>query len=219
MKYTHLLFDFDGMLVDTLEGVLYSAKYALDYFGIKVKNLSELKPFLGPPLRDSFSKRYGLKDEQCDKAIEKYRECYKKCCNEKSKLNDGIYEALPKLKEHGYTLAVATSKYEKTAADMLESFGIKKYFDVISGSNLDESVSKKSEVIEQALKRLGIENEREKALMIGDMKFDDIGAKEAHIDSLGVYTGTAKENEHEQAGATYIARSINDMTEFLLSMK
>jgi phosphoglycolate phosphatase len=100
---------------------------------------------------------------------------------------------------------------------MLNEFGIAHYFDYITGSNLDESISKKHEVIEESLRRFEIGEKRDCALMIGDMKFDIEGAKIARIDSLGVYTGTAQENEHENAGATYIAYSFKELENILLT--
>lgn len=217
MKYDYLLFDLDGMLVDTLDGVLISARYALGFFGKYFDSLYDLKPFLGPPLRYSFMK-YGLDEAQCAAAIEKYREKYRECYITSSRLNDGISDALPKLCEKGYILGVATSKYEESAKDMLSAFGIDKYFVHITGSNKSESIGTKVQVIEEALKRFGISDDRERALMIGDMKYDDEGAAMAGIDSLGVYTGTAKPYEHELANATHIAYSIPEMTEILLSM-
>lgn len=215
MKYSHLLFDLDGTLIDTLEGVVKCAQYALKHYGIE-KSLEELRPFLGPPLRYSFVK-YGLSEEQAVEAIVKYRERYDQFGALESKLFDGIPELLNKLKNAGYSLGVATSKYEEYAKIMLKEFGIAHYFDYITGSNLDESISKKHEVIEEALRRFEISEKRDRALMIGDMKFDIEGAKIAKIDSLGVYTGTAQINEHENAGATYIANSFKELEKILLT--
>ncbi len=214
MKYTHLLFDLDGMLVNTLEGVVKCAQFALRHFG-KEYTLEELKPFLGPPLRDSFM-RFGLTEKEANEAIFKYRERYDIKGAEESQLFPQVPDILKKLKNAGYKLGVATSKYEEYAKIMLKDFGIFDMFDYITGSNLDETRVKKHEVIEEALTRFGIADIRKSALMIGDMKYDDIGAKNASIDSLGVYTGTASPNEHEEAGATYIAYSFEDLEKLLL---
>lgn len=215
MKYKYLLFDLDGTLIDTAEGVLKSAKYALEYFGIK-KELSELKPFLGPPLTYSFTEICGLTSEEAVVAIEKYRERYRVKCNEESKVYDEIPELLRDLKDAGYILGVATSKLEQSAVNILKYFGIADYFEYITGSNPEETISKKHEVIEEALRRFGIENSRNEALMIGDMKYDDVGAKAVGIDCYGVYTGTAKAGEHEEAGATYVAKDFGELREGLL---
>ncbi len=215
MKYKYLLFDLDGTLIDTLEGVLKCAQYALDNFGIH-KSLTELKPFFGPPLRTSFL-QYGLNEKQVLEGISKYRERYDAKGAKESRLFPEIVELLNKLINAGYKLGVATSKYEGCAKTILADFGIADMFEHITGSNLDETISKKHEVIEEALKRFGISDSRHQALMIGDMKYDDEGAKLAGIDSFGIYTGTAQPNEHENAGATYIANNFKELEDRLLN--
>ena len=214
MKYKYLLFDLDGMLINTLEGVVKCAQYALEYYG-KNYTLEELRPFLGPPLRDSFIK-FGLNEEDANQAIFKYRERYDIHGASESHLFPEVPDLLIKLKNAGYKLGVATSKYEEYAKTMLKDFNIIDVFDYITGSDLNETRVKKHEVIEEALSRFGISEKRQEALMIGDMKYDDIGARNAGIDSLGVYTGTATLGEHEEAGATYIANSFADLERLLL---
>lgn len=214
MKYKYLLFDLDGTLIDTREGVLKSAQHALNHYGIR-KDWTELMPFFGPPLKYSFTKIYGLTDEQADEAIRIYLDRYsEKGCIE-SKVFDAIPDILVKLKSLGYILGVATSKYEGHAVESLESHGIAQYFEYITGATIDESISTKHEVIEESLKRFGITDNRSDVLMIGDMKYDVIGAKNAGIDSLGIYTGTAQANEHEDAGATYVAYDFNELDRML----
>lgn len=216
MKYKYLLFDLDGTLVDTLEGVIKSAQYALTFFGINA-TLEELRPFFGPPLRYSFMTLYDFTEEQADAAILKYRERYNVKGIEESRLFPEIPSLLDELKNAGYRLGVATSKYETVAEKTLKLFGIADKFEYITGSNLDETRAAKHEVIEESLRRFGITDRRLEALMIGDMKYDDIGAQKAGIDSYGVYTGTAKPPEHEEAGATYIANSFGELQKTLLS--
>ncbi len=215
MKYKYLLFDLDGTLVNTMEGVVKCAQHALKHYGIEA-TLKELEVFLGPPLRNSFL-RYGLNEDQAVDAIFKYRERYDEKGADESEMFPEIPDLLKSLKEAGYILGVATSKYEEYAKIMLQHFGIADMFEYITGSNQDESISKKHEVIQEALRRFGISERKELALMIGDMKYDDEGAALVGIDCFGVYTGTAKENEHEEAGATYIAYSFNELKERLLN--
>ncbi len=214
MKYKFLLFDLDGMLINTLEGVVKCAQYALKHYG-RNYTLEELKPFLGPPLKNSFIK-FGLTEAEANEAIFIYRERYDIYGAKESVLFPEVPLLLQKLKNAGYKLGVATSKYEEYAKIMLKDFGIIDSFEYITGSNLNETRVKKHEVIEEALLRFGITESRSSALMIGDMKYDDIGARNAGIDSLGVYTGTASQGEHEAAGATYIAYSFAELEKILL---
>lgn len=215
MKYRYLLFDLDGTLVDTTEGVFKSAQFALSHFGIEVE-LNKLMPFFGPPLKYSFMNLYKLSESEADEAIRIYLERYEKKGFDESKVFYEIPELLRNLKNAGYIIGVATSKFEGHAVEMLKKHNIAHFFDYITGANIDETISKKHEVIEESLRRFGISDSRKNVLMIGDMKYDIEGAKKAGIDSFGIYTGTAQKNEHEQAGATYIAYSFSELKSRLL---
>lgn len=215
MKYKYLLFDLDGTLFDTMEGVVKCTQHALSHFNI-IASLKELEIFMGPPLRYSFMTHYGLSEEQATEAIKIYRDRYELIGWKESTPFKEIPSLLAKLKSAGYILGVATSKYEGHARKMLEYHDLAKHFDYITGANHDESISKKHEVIAEALKRFGISENYDDVLMIGDMRFDIIGAKAVGIDSYGIYTGTAKDNEHEDAGATYIAYSFNEFEKVML---
>ncbi len=216
MRYKYLLFDLDGTLVNTTEGVLKSAQNALKHFDIEVP-LDELMPFFGPPLKVSFTTLYGLSEPEADEAVRIYLERYEQFGLKESSVYPEIPKLLKQLKDAGYILGVATSKYEGHAIETLQYHGILGFFDYVTGANIDETISKKNEVIEESLKRFNAQSNKSNVLMIGDMKYDVIGAQTVGIDSLGVYTGTAKENELETAGATYIAYSFNELHEFLLN--
>lgn len=213
MRYKYLLFDLDGTLIDTTEGVLKSAQNALKSFGI-FKETESMMNFFGPPLKYSFMNLYGLSDKDSDKAIEIYNERYNKYGCIESKIFPEIKALLPKLIKAGYILGVATSKPQDQAEEALKFHAIFNYFNVISGAN--DIVSKKDEVIEEALKQFGITDSRNGVLMIGDMKYDIIGAKKAGIDSFGIYTGTACENELESENADYVAYNFNELQSKLL---
>lgn len=216
MRYDFLLFDMDGMLVDTREGILKCAAHALNAFGIEVEELSSLTKFVGPPLKQSFTEFYGFSDAEADKAVEIYRSRYREKGQFECFVFPGVPEMLEALLAKGYRLCIATSKLEDYAKAMLDRLGIGKYFEQIIGATPDETISTKDEVIEESLKRMKIPH-RSKALMIGDRKHDVLGAKKCGLDSFGVYMGCAEESEHEAAGATYIASSIEELQKALLS--
>lgn len=216
MKYRYLLFDLDGTLIDTTEGVYKCAQHALKHFEINV-GFDELKPIFGPPLKQSFMSLFKLNEQDASRAVEIYLERYQLFGAQESKVFPEVPQLLKDLKSAGYKIGVATSKYEGHAIASLEYYNIANLFDYITGANIDETISKKHEVIEEALKRFGACNCRNDVLMIGDMKYDIIGAKTAGIDSLGIYTGTASEYEHENAGATYIVHSFEELRNKLLN--
>ena len=217
MKYDILLFDLDGTLADTIRGVMDSARYALAFYGIYPTE-QELKPFFGPPLMYSFTTLFGLNEQRAAEAITRYREKYDEIGIEESCLYEGMADILDELRSVGYRLGVATSKYELYAQYMLKTHGIADRFEYICGSNKDESISKKHQIIGLALEKFGYTDKRDKVLMIGDLKYDILGAHTAGIDAMGVYTGSAAEGEHEKAGAEYVAHSHKEMCEILLKM-
>lgn len=216
MKYDFLLFDMDGMLVDTREGILKCAAHALSAFGIEVEDLSSLTKFVGPPLSYSFTEFYGLSPEDAKKAVAIYRERYSAKGQYECYVFDGVPEMLQALLKKGYRLCIATSKLESYAKSMLDRLGIGCYFEQVIGATPDEAISTKDEVIKASLGRMGI-TDRQRALMIGDRKHDVLGAKKCGLDSFGVYMGCAEESEHEAAGATYIANSIQSLQDALLA--
>lgn len=215
MRYKYLLFDLDGTLVNTTEGVLKSAQAALKHFGIYV-DLNELMPFFGPPLKVSFTTLYGLSETEADEAVRIYLKRYEQFGLKESFVFPEIPEILKQLHNAGYILGVATSKYEEHAKDTLRHHNILNFFHYVTGANIDETISKKHEVIDEALNRFNAQQNKSSVLMIGDMKYDVIGAKTIGIDCLGIYTGTSRERELEAAGATYIAYSFDELRKFLI---
>ena len=175
MKYDFLLFDMDGMLVDTREGILKCAAHALCAFGIEVEDLSSLTKFVGPPLSYSFTEFYGLSPEDAKKAVAIYRGRYSAKGQYECYVFDGVPEMLQALLKKGYRLCIATSKLESYAKAMLDRLGIGCYFEQVIGATPDEAISTKDEVIEASLVRMGI-TDRQRALMIGDSGYGDADA-------------------------------------------
>lgn len=215
MPYTYLLFDLDGTLTDPKEGITKSVQHALKAFGIEEPDLDKLTVFIGPPLVPSFMEFYGLDHEQALEAVKVYRERFSTVGLYENRVLEGIPEMLARLKAKGKVLAVASSKPEVFVLKILEHFGMRDYFDEVVGALLDETRTAKKDVIEEALRRLHIED-RSEVLMIGDRKHDAEGARLCGLDSLGIYTGFAEEGELEEAGATFVCHSVEEMAERLI---
>ena len=209
-SYSYLFFDLDGTLTDPGEGITNSVAYALEKFGISVADRAELYPFIGPPLIDSFMKLYGFSHEKAELAVSCYREYFSDRGIFENRLFDGIPDLLKRLTDAGKTLVVATSKPEPFARRIIEHFGLSEYFTLVAGASFDETRSEKWDVIEYAIKSLGL-TDRKDIVMIGDRKHDIIGAKKTGLDSVGVLWGYGDRAELAAAGADHVVAEIQDL--------
>lgn len=208
--YNTVLFDLDGTISDSGEGITNSVKYSLKKFGIIEADYEKLKKFVGPPLYASYEKYYGFSHEEAIKAVEYYREYYNAGGIFELRIYDGIIDLLKYLKESGKKVILATSKPEIYAEKIAEHFGFSQYFDNISGALLDGSRIEKADIITYALNRVG-ESDIGKCIMIGDRSFDVLGAKAFGMDSIGVTWGYGTREELEESGATYIADNAEEI--------
>lgn len=216
--YQYALFDLDGTLTDPKLGICTCVQYALADAGIEEPDLDVLEPFIGPPLQDSFQEFYQMTEEQAAKAVTKYRERFETKGLYENEIYPGIPDMLASAKQRGMKLGIASSKPTVFVEKILVHFQIREYFDVVVGSELDGSRSKKEEVVEEALKQLvtsGIKD-YDKCVMIGDRRFDIEGAKAHAIKSIGVSYGYAGPDELENAGASYIANSVEELQRLLV---
>ncbi|MCH5293165.1 MAG: HAD family hydrolase [Treponema sp.] len=202
--FDYLLFDLDGTLTDPAPGITNSFKYALKYFGIEIPSYEKLCSFIGPPLMETFQTQFGFSDQKASEGVKKYREYFAEKGLLENSVYPGIPELLTRLKSAGKTLVVATSKPEEFSMRIIRHFGLEGFFANICGSNMDETRSKKDEVIAYAIERNKIAD-KSKILMIGDRMHDIIGAKKNWIKSCGVLFGYGTRDELETSGADFIA--------------
>ncbi len=207
-----ILFDLDGTLTDSGEGIMNCAKLALEHYGLPIPSEAELRTFVGPPLHESFI-RFGVPAEEADNAIKIYRSRYIPIGKFENHPYEGIREVLEKLKAAGHTLYVATSKPEKMSIEILEHFDLAKYFDIIAGATMDTSRSSKADVIAYLLGQCG---EYDEKIMVGDTAFDVIGAKAHNIPTMGVAWGYGKVEDMVAAGAVSIAYTMDDLLTYLI---
>ena len=212
--YNYILFDLDGTLTDPAEGITNSVSYALEKFCIIVSDKRELYKFIGPPLVDSFMEYYGFSEEDANKAVAYYREYFKPKGIYENAIYDGTVSLLSELKKQNKTVILATSKPELFAKEILKYFSIDCYFDFVAGATMDKTRNKKSDVIAYALSECKI-TDLKSCLMVGDRNQDINGARANGIDSVGVLYGYGDRQEHEAAGATYIAETVEDILKFV----
>lgn len=204
--YQTILFDLDGTLTDSGKGITNAVSYALAKAGIQVEDKSTLFPFIGPPLKDSFKEFYHFTEEQASQRVRDYREYYNVKGLFENEVYPGIEKLLSDIKKSGRRIGLATSKPDKLSIQILDHSHLLPYFDIISAPTMDEKRNTKIEVIEYALEQFGITDVSD-IVMVGDRKFDILGAKHFGMDSIGVLYGYGSREELTEAGATYLVEN------------
>ena len=212
-----VLFDLDGTLTDSGEGITKCVQYALNKeFGIEIRDLHQLDCFVGPPLKEQFMRFASLSDAEGDRAVAAYRERYSAVGIYENRLYGGIQDLLETLAKEHFTLAVSSSKPTVFCREVLRFFGIEHYFTSVVGSGMDGSRVEKDEVLSETLRQLGMENMRDEVVLVGDRNYDVIGAKKAGIASIGVTYGYGSRQELEAAWPDCIVDSTTELRNVLL---
>ncbi len=211
-RYSTVLFDLDGTLTDPKIGITKGVQYVLAKAQISVDDLDSLECFIGPPLAVSFREFYGFSDADAQAAVAAYREYYSVTGLYENLLYGGIRELLELLQSQRRKLIVATSKPTVFSKTVVEHFGIAPFFDEIVGSNLDGTLSEKGDIIAHILKQHQLDPE--KTVMIGDRKFDIIGAQANGMDSIAVGYGYGSGTELLAAQPTHYAGTVDELQAF-----
>lgn len=187
MGYKAAIFDVDGTLLDTAEGVLASVKYAIQNCGLAALSEEELNTFIGPPIQNSLIRYFGMEKEEAQRITGIFRERYKGEDLLKAIPYEGIYQVFEELKSNGVKLAAATYKRQDYARRILEHFGFDRYTDILYGADNDNKLKKK-DIIEKCMIDMGI-TDYSQAVMIGDSDNDALGAEALGMDFIGVTYG------------------------------
>ena len=216
--YRYILFDLDGTLTDSKEGIFNCLRYALEKMGRPVPPEEELFKFIGPPLQDSYMRFCGMTQEEAVEGLRLFRERYTPIGKFENTPAPGAAELCDRLKARGYRLALASSKPEEMCVAICERFGFARSLETIVGSAPGDDWEK-ADVIREAMSRMGLtEQDRPAILMVGDRKFDVLGARECGLDCAGVeFFGYAEEGELEAAGAVAVVQTVEALEEFILT--
>lgn len=211
-----ILWDLDGTIINSEEGITKCVQYALKAHGIDEPDLKKLLCFIGPPLEPVFQEKYGMTGEEAWQSVVKYRERFDvkgifECC-----LYSGVKETIIGLKKRGYVQALASSKPETACRRILEHFGLTPYFDEVVGSTLDGSISTKQEVLEELGRRMeDFDIHKADMCLIGDTKYDAAGAKAFGIRCVGVGYGFGTKEELLAAGAEAVFDKIEEVERYI----
>lgn len=195
-----ILFDLDGTLTDSGEGIMHCAELTLAHYGLPVPSRIDLRSIIGPPLLDSF-RRLGIAESELENAVEFYRKHYIAVGQFENFPYNGIRELLAKLKAEGHKLYVATSKPEAMSKNILSYFDLAKYFDIICGAASDSNRNTKEAVITHLLSLLDSRND---LVMVGDTIYDVKGAAYHGIPCIAVTWGYGVVEDMQAAGATIV---------------
>jgi phosphoglycolate phosphatase len=211
--YEVVIFDLDGTLSNSKEGITKSVQYALSKLGIEENDLNNLEHFIGPPLADELIRTYGMSEEMAETGVAYYRERYVPVGLYETEIYSGVKQMLKALKSMGKYIAMATSKPQNMAEEVLRYLEIDEYFDMVMGAELHGPRQSKQLVLEALFEQLEIKD-KNKYIMIGDTCFDVDGAKAVGIDVLGVSYGFGNSEEMLEHGAMAIADNTEDIIAF-----
>lgn len=213
--FRYVIFDFDGAVVDTGEGILKSLQYSFEQMGREVPDMNDLKKFIGPPIHYSFTHYYDVSDEEVGDYIKKYRERYTVTGIYECEIYDGMIALIDSLKAQGVKVGIASSKPLRLIYNVADHLGITEKFDAIVGVRMDDSNhSSKKGLILEAMELMGAADKNE-VLMVGDRLYDIEGAKGAGVKSCGVLWGYGSEEEFRQYEADFIVSKACDILKLI----
>ncbi len=215
-KFDTLLFDLDGTLVDSGSGIMRTVQYALGQLGIQVEDYRVLRPFVGPPLEDSFRDFYHLSPDEVERAVRVYREEFSRHGIYDQHTYPGVLDFLDEVRRRGCRTALATSKMDFQArmvvGEIFPELGQR--LDYVFARDSEGTLHTKADVIHHALRQMGVST-LDGVLMVGDRKFDVEGARQCGLHSAGVLFGFGDRRELEEAGADYVCASYGELLDIL----
>ena len=216
--YRYVFFDLDGTLTDSKEGILNCLRYAFEKMGEPVPPESVLIKFIGPPLQESFMEHCGYSREKAVEGVRVFREHYVPVGQYENEAAPGMRDVLERLKAKGYTLALASSKPEELCVSICRRFGFTPFLSAVTGSPAGADWEK-ADVIREAMRRLRLtDGDKPTVLMVGDRKYDVLGAQECGLACVGVeFFGYAAPGELAEAGAAAVVRTAEELEQFILN--
>ena len=213
-KYDTVIFDLDGTLLDTLEDLCDSTNFALRYFGYPQRTLSEIRSFVGNGIGVLIEKALpeGKTNMDYEKVLKVFKDHYAINCNNKTHAYDGIYDFLDKLKLSGYKIAVVSNKVDSAVKELCQRY-FKDTFAIALGES--ENIKKKPapDSVLSVIRELN--SEKSRTVYIGDSEVDIATASNAGIDCISVSWGFRSKETLQEAGASIILSSANDVFSYI----
>lgn len=199
--YKCVIFDMDGTLVDSFEGIYNAYAWTMERMGLTFGGRPFVEKAIGAPLPYVFERLCGLRRDEAARAIQIYRDYYAGEGRRQVRAYDGMEEVLARLRRAGCFLGAATLKRESFAKEMLEALSLLPYFHIVCGMDADDRLTK-ADLVRRCLAFAGIR--REEAVLVGDSAFDAKGAEEAGVDFLAVTYGFGYRDDSLPAAGTAV---------------
>ncbi len=209
-KQTWVLFDLDGTLTRSEEGIWNCARYAAERMGFPEPGEDVLRKMIGPPLEYSFREYMGMTAEQAAEAVKFYRERYAAAGMFENRVFPGIRTVLRTLRENGFRLGVVTGKPARFTEKILEHFGLNRFLAALACADAEGGKAEKETLVRRALPE-----DYKEAWIVGDRRFDMEGGIKAGVHTLGVAYGYGSEQELEESGAEKIAHTPREILDIL----
>lgn len=218
-KYQYIFWDLDGTMINTYEGIANCIRYALEPYGITVEDGPEMNKLIGPPLRQTFQETFGMTAEQAEAAVWRYRERYIPVGVYECDIFPGVKEAIARFHEAGCIQVVTSSKPEPQCREILKKYDILEEFEEVVGASLDGRIDTKIQVLNEAFRRMRERDEnlvKQQVVLIGDTRYDAVGAREAGIDCLGITYGFGTSEELLENGAKAVYQNLQKLQDDIL---
>ena len=215
LPYRTVLFDMDGTIVESGEGIIRTVEETLRTFGWRTLSPEELRRFVGPPSHDSYRNIAGMDEALARRAADWHRARYRDENWRLAHLFPGMRELLADLRRAGAHTALATTKPRPALESMLDAFDLRSLLDFTASSRADGTGGEKPALIARCLTALG-ETDKSRTVMIGDTRFDAAGARDAGVPFLGVLYGYGTRAEMEREGASRFVSSVEELRAALL---
>ncbi len=206
----NVIFDLDGTLIDSSEGILASFRELFEVYNLPILKDTQLKKFIGPPMEETLSKY--LPSDRVNEAVNAYRRIYREKNIFRNKIYPNIEKLLAYLKNRGDKLFIATTKEINSAKAIVSNIGLCKYFSAIHGANPNKNIKSKTDILNDLFAKNNID--KKDTMLIGVTLYDVEGAENVGIKVTIVLYGFSERKEFNEKQVLFFANQVDDILKY-----
>ena len=208
----YLVFDFDGTLADTTEGILQTTRATFARMGLPIPSDADIRLGIGLPLKGSLHTA-GVPDERLDEGSDIYHEIFYEIAPKHITIYPGVRESLEMLAAKGLRMGIATSRTEHSLVMLLEEHGIRQYFEILGSVGCVERPKPAPDLVQWVLERFGADPSE--AMVIGDTTYDILMGTAAGCRTCAVSYGNHSVERLLTASPDHIVQDLRDLVALL----